>query len=118
MFKFFESLHASLVVGQASKHLRNERYRDALERAERALSLDLNENFTWSCLLIAGKSRVHLGDVDRAEAQLHEAREILAPRLERQPESTHLRHIVDEIDRYLDAIERHRVGHTADEADT
>ncbi len=108
MFKFFENLRASLIVGQASKHLQNQRYRDALERAERALKLDLNENFTWSCLLIAGKSRVHLGDVDRAEEQLERARAMLAPRLERQPDSTHLRHILEDIERYLDAIQRHR----------
>ncbi len=110
MFKFLESLHASFVVGQANKHFRNERYRDALERAERALALELNENFTWLCLLIAGKSRVHLGDVDRAEEQLRRAQAMLAPRLERQPESQHLQHIVADLERYLDAIERHRSG--------
>ena len=115
MFRFLESLRASLLVGQASKHLRNERYRDALERAERALTLDLNENFTWSCLLIAGKSRVHLGDLDRAEEQLRKAREMLEPRRERQPDSTHLRHILEDIERYLDAIERHRAGQSAGE---
>lgn len=110
MIKFFANLRASLIVGQANKHLQNQRYRDALERAERALKLDLNENFTWSCLLIAGKSRVHLGDVDRAEEQLERARAILAPRLECQPDSTHLRHILEDIERYLDAIERQRDG--------
>ena len=114
MFKFLESLHASLIVGQASKHLQNQRYRDALERAEHALRLDLNENFTWSCLLIAGKSRVHLGDIDRAEPQLERARSMLAPRLEREPDSMHLRHILEDIEHYLDAIERHRAGQAGD----
>lgn len=108
MFKFLESLRASLVAGQANKHFYNRRYRDALERAERGLALQPNENLTWLCLSIAGKSRVHLGDVERAEQQLSRAHELLAPRLEQHPDSTHLRHILEDIERYLDAVERHR----------
>ena len=113
MFKFFDSLRASLVVGQANKHFRNQRYRDALARAEHALGLGVNENFALLCLLIAGKSRVHLGDVDRAEEALKRAREMLAPRLAAQPDAPHLQNIVADIERYLDSIERHRRGDDA-----
>lgn len=110
MFKFFESLRVSLVAGQANKHFRNQRYREALERAEHALSLGLNVNFALLCLLIAGKSRVHLGEVDRAEEYLKYARELLAPRLAAQPDAPHLQNIAADIERYLDSIERHRRG--------
>lgn len=115
MPRFFQSLRASLVAGQANKHFRNQRYRDALECAERGLALRPDENLTWLCLSIAGKSRVHLGDVDRAEEQLRQAHALLAPRFERQHDSTHLRHILEDIERYLDTIERHRAGPAADE---
>lgn len=112
MFEFFASLRASLVVGQANKHFRNQRYRDALARAEHALGLGLNENFALLCLLIAGKSRVHLGDVDRAEDELRRARELIAPRLAAQPDSPHVQNIVEDIERYLNTIEKHRRGET------
>ena len=109
MFEFFASLRASLVVGQANKHFRNQRYREALARAEHALGLaGLNVNFALLCLLIAGKSRVHLGEVDRAEEELKRANELLAPRLAAQPDAPHLRNIVADIERYLEAIEKHR----------
>lgn len=110
-------MHASLVVGQASKHFRNQRYRDALERAERAVTLGPDENLLLLARILAGKSRVHLGEVDCAEADLTRARDMLAPRLAAQPDSPHLQNIVADIERYLDAIAEHRAQGAATNTD-
>lgn len=105
MFKFMTSLRAALLLGKANKQLETGRYRDALGRALKAQSLDLEPQFEWLACSIEGKARYHLGDAAGALPVLQKAEKILQPILEQKRESTHLQNIVSDIRSYIERID-------------
>jgi len=94
-----------MLLGKGHKFLENGRYQEALERALKAKSLNLEEQFEWLCHSIEGKSRYHLGDKEKALPSLRKAQEILASKLEKEKESKPLRNIMNDITRYIKKIE-------------
>jgi len=82
--KFINSIRASMLLGKGHKFLENGRYQEALEKALKAKSLKLEEQFEWLCHSIEGKSRYHLGDKEKALLSLRRAQEILASKLEKE----------------------------------
>jgi tetratricopeptide (TPR) repeat protein len=108
MFKFLKSLRAAMTLGKAQKLLRKKRYREALEKAEKAQQLELEENFYWLSHSIAGKSHYHLGEFEESLVSLRKAEEILAPKLLETEESESLVNIMAGITWYIDKIEESR----------
>ena len=94
-----------MLLGKGHKFLENGRYQEALEKALKAKSLKLEEQFEWLCHSIEGKSRYHLGDKENALSSLRRAQEILASKLEKEKESKPLQNIMDDITRYIENIE-------------
>jgi len=94
-----------MLLGKGHKFLENGRYQEALEKALKAKSLKLEEQFEWLCHSIEGKSRYHLGDNEKALLSLQRAQEILASKLEKEKESKPLRNIMNDITRYIEKIE-------------
>ena len=103
--KFFNSIRASMLLGKGHKFLEKGRYQEALEKALKAKSLKLEEQFEWLCHSIEGKSRYHLGDKENALPSLRRAQEILASKLEKEKESKPLQNIMDDITGYIEKIE-------------
>ncbi len=103
--KFINSIRASMLLGKGHKFLENGRYQEALEKALKAKSLKLEEQFEWLCHSIEGKSRYHLGDKEKALPSLRRAQEILASKLGKEKESKPLRNIMNDITRYIGKIE-------------
>ena len=95
-----------MLLGKGHKFLENGRYQEALEKALKAKSLKLEEQFEWLCLTIEGKSRYHLGDKENALPSLRKAEEMLASKLEKEKESKALQNIMNDIIKYIDKIER------------
>ena len=94
-----------MLLGKGHKFLENGRYQEALEKALKAKSLKLEEQFEWLCHSIEGKSRYHLGDKEKALPSLRRAQEILASKHEKEKESKPLRNIMNDITRYIEKIE-------------
>ena len=94
-----------MLLGKGHKLLENGRYKEALEKALKAKTLKLEEQFEWLCHSIEGKSRYHLGDKENALPSLRRAQEILTSKLEKEQESKPLRNIVNDITRYIEKIE-------------
>jgi len=95
-----------MLLGKGHKFLESGRYEEALEKALKAKSLKLEEQFEWLCHSIEGKSRYHLGDKENALVSLRKAKEILATKLEKEKESKPLQNITNDITKYIENIER------------
>ena len=95
-----------MLLGKAHKLLVRGLYQEALDKALKAKKLDLEEHFVWLCHTIEGKSRYHLGDKKNALDCLQSAKEILAPKLEKEKDSMHLQNIVNDIIDYIEKIEQ------------
>ncbi len=95
-----------MALGKAQKLFRKKRYREALEKAVKVQRQELDENFYWLSLSIAGKCQYHLGEYEKSLASLRKAEEILAPKLleSKQPES--LVNIMASITSYIEKIEK------------
>ncbi|MCP4472356.1 MAG: hypothetical protein GY815_17055 [Gammaproteobacteria bacterium] len=104
--KIINSIRASMLLGKGHKFFENGRYQEALEKALKAKSLQLDEQFEWLCHSIEGKSRYHLGDRENALPCLRRAQEILASKPGKEKESKHLQNIVSDINTYIDKIEQ------------
>ena len=94
-----------MLLGKGHKLLQNGRYQEALEKALKAKSLKLDEQFEWLCHSIEGKSRYYLGDKENALPSLKRAQVILAVKLEKEKESKPLQNIRDDITKYIEIIE-------------
>jgi hypothetical protein len=94
-----------MLLGKGHKFLENGRNQEALEKALKAKSLKLEEQFEWLCHSIEGKSRYHLGDNENALPPLRRARDILASKLEKERGSKPLQNIMNDIKRYIEKIE-------------
>ncbi len=101
-----------MLLGKAHKYLQNERYQDALDKALQASKLKLEEQFEWLCHSIEGKARFHLGDEEKALRALRRAQTILASRLEKEADSKPLQNIVNDINHYIDKIEKDDIQDT------
>jgi len=95
-----------MLLGKGHKLLEKGLYQEALDKALKAKKLNLEEHFVWLCHTIEGKSRYHLGDKKNALDSLRKAKEILAPKLEKEKESKHLQNIVSDIINYIEKIEQ------------
>ena len=104
--KFFNSIRASMLLGKGHKLLQNGRYEEALERALKASSLKLDEQFEWLCHTIEGKSRYHLGDRENALIALRKGEAILQSKPEKEKGSTHLQNIMNDVSAYIEKIEQ------------
>ena len=93
-----------MLLGKGNKFLQNGRYQEALEKALKAKSLKLEEQFEWLCHSIEGKSRYYLGDKENALPALQRAQEILAAKLEKEKESKPLQNIMDDITKHIENI--------------
>ena len=105
MFKFFTSFRAALLLGKAQKLFQQRRFDEALERALRAKTLQLDPHFKLLCYSLEGKSRAHLGDLDNALAPLRAADDIARQLLQVNADSKHLQNIEQDIASYIDKIE-------------
>ena len=94
-----------MLLGKGHKFLESGRYQDALEKALAAKNLDLSEQFEWLRHAIEGKARFHLGDRENALPALHQARDILARKLETEKASKPLQNIMQDISNYIEEIE-------------
>ena len=104
--KFFNSIRASMLLGKGHKLLQNGRYEEALERALKASSLKLDEQFEWLCHTIEGKSRYHLGDRENALIALRKAETILLSKPDKEKDSRHLQNILNDVSTYIEKIEQ------------
>ncbi len=95
-----------MLLGKGHKLLESGRYQEALEKALKAKSLNLEEQFEWLCYSIEGKSRYYLGDQENALPSLQKAQAILASKLEKEKESKSLQNIMDDITKHIENIER------------
>jgi tetratricopeptide (TPR) repeat protein len=95
-----------MLLGKGHKYLENGRYQEALNKALKAKSLKLEEQFEWLCHSIEGKSRYHLGDRDNALPALRSAQAILASKLEKEKQSKPLQNIMNDITSYIEKIEQ------------
>ena len=95
-----------MLLGKGHKFFESGRYQEALGKALKAKSLQLDEQFEWLCHSIEGKSRYHLGDRENALPALRRAQEILASKLGKEQESKHLQNIVSDINGYIEKIEQ------------
>lgn len=95
-----------MLLGKGHKFLENGRYQEALEKALKAKTLKLEQQFEWLCHLIEGKSRYHLGDETNALPPLLRAQQILASILEREKASKPLQNILTDVDGYIEKIEK------------
>jgi len=95
-----------MLLGKGHKFLQNGRYQEALDKALKAKSLKLEEQYEWLCHSIEGKARYYLGDEENALPSLLRAQEILASKLEKEKESIPLQNIMNDITRHIDKIER------------
>ncbi len=93
-----------MLLGKGHKLLQSGRYQEALEKALKAKSLKLEEQFEWLCHSIEGKSRFYLGDKENALPSLKRAQEILAVKLEKEKESKSLQNIMDDITKHIENI--------------
>ena len=95
-----------MLLGKGHKFFENSRYQEALQKALKAKSLQLDEQFEWLCHSIEGKSRYHLGDQENALPALRRAQEILASKPGKEQESKHFQNIVNDINSYIEKIEQ------------
>jgi tetratricopeptide (TPR) repeat protein len=95
-----------MLLGKGHKFFENGRYQEALAKALKAKSLQLDEQFEWLCHSIEGKSRYHLGDRENALPSLRRAQEILASKSEKEKESKPLQNIMSDITSYIEKIEQ------------
>ena len=94
-----------MLLGKGHKFLQNGRYQEALEKALKAKSLKLEQQYEWLCHTIEGKSRYYLGDIENALPSLQRAQEILASKLEKEKESKPLQNIMNDITKHIENIE-------------
>ena len=104
--KFINSIKASMLLGKGHKLLQSGLYQEALEKALKARRLNLGEQHEWLSHTIEGKSRYYLGDKENALPALQRAKEILALKLETEKESKSLQNIINDVTRYVEAIEQ------------
>lgn len=94
-----------MLLGKGHKFLENGRYEEALEKAQKASKLKLEEQFEWLCHTIEGKSRYHLGDRQNALIALRKAEVILLAKLEKEKTSKPLQNILNDVSAYIQKIE-------------
>ena len=104
--KIINSIRASMLLGKGHKLLAKGRYQEALEKALKAKTLKLEEQFDWLCHLIEGKSRYHLGDRENALPCLRRAQQILAAKPAGERDSEPVQNILNDIASYLEKIEQ------------
>ena len=95
-----------MLLGKGHKFLQNGRYQEALEKALKARSLQLEEQYEWLCHTIEGKSRYYLGDKENALPCLQRAQEILAAKLDREKQSKSLQNIMNDITKHIENIKQ------------